>query len=114
MGNVSQEAILFNDTIFNNIALAARPTPPRSAWRRPPAWTNAHDFIMDTPGLRHRDRRPRLPSFGEASASASAFPRHPQGPAILIPDEATSALDTEKRASRAGRLWRNSCGDAPP
>ncbi len=89
MGNVSQEAILFNDTIFNNIAFgSADATPDRVA--------NAHDFIMDTPGGYD-------PVIGDRGCRLSGGQRQRisiarailKDPAILILDEATSALDTE-------------------
>ena len=49
MGNVSQEAILFNDTIFNNIAFGSADATPERV-EEAARVANAHDFIMDTPG----------------------------------------------------------------
>ena len=95
MGNVSQEAILFNDTIFNNIAFgSADATPERMEEAARVA--NAHDFIMDTPGGYDTvigDRGCRL--SGGQRQRISIARAILKDPAILILDEATSALDTE-------------------
>ena len=95
MGNVSQEAILFNDTIFNNIAFgSADATPERVAEAARVA--NAHDFIMDSPGGYDTvigDRGCRL--SGGQRQRISIARAILKDPAILILDEATSALDTE-------------------
>ncbi len=95
MGNVSQEAILFNDTIFNNIAFgSAAATPERVEEAARVA--NAHAFIMDTPGGDDTvigDRGCRL--SGGQRQRISIARAILKDPAILILDEATSALDTE-------------------
>ena len=95
MGNVSQEAILFNDTIFNNIAFgSADATPEREEEAARVA--NAHDFIMATPGGYDTvigDRGCRL--SGGQRQRISIARAILKDPAILILDEATSALDTE-------------------
>lgn len=95
IGNVNQEAILFNDTIFNNIAFG---TPGATARQVEQAAriANAHDFIMETEqGYETNvgDRGCRLSGGQRQRISiARAILKNPP---ILILDEATSALDTE-------------------
>ena len=94
-GIVNQEAILFNDTIFNNIAFGlpgATPAQVEAAARV----ANAHDFIVATPAgyaTNIGDRGSKL-SGGQRQrlTIARAVLRDP---AVLILDEATSALDSE-------------------
>lgn len=95
MGNVNQEAILFNDTIYNNIAFGdpgATPERVEEAARI----ANAHDFIMETENGYSTiigDRGCRLSGGQRQRISiARAILRDPS---VLILDEATSALDTE-------------------
>ncbi len=94
MGIVTQESILFNDTIFNNIAfgIAATPEAVETAARI----ANAHDFITETPmGYQTiiGDRGTKLSGGQRQRLSiARAILKNPP---ILILDEATSALDTE-------------------
>ena len=95
MGNVSQEAILFNDTIFNNIAFGSADATPERV-EEAARVANAHDFIMDTPGGYDTvigDRGCRL--SGGQRQRISIARAILKDPAILILDEATSALDTE-------------------
>jgi ATP-binding cassette subfamily B protein/subfamily B ATP-binding cassette protein MsbA len=103
IGNVNQEAILFNDTIFNNIAFGA-PVPTSEQERQAlrlrveeaARIANAHDFIMETEqGYETMvgDRGCRLSGGQRQRISiARAILKNPP---ILILDEATSALDTE-------------------
>ncbi|WP_338872684.1 ABC transporter ATP-binding protein [Spirosoma sp. SC4-14] len=94
MGIVTQESILFNDTIFNNIAFgnAATETDVMEAARI----ANAHDFIMAQPNGYQTiigDRGGKLSGGQRQRISiARAILKNPP---ILILDEATSALDTE-------------------
>ncbi len=95
MGNVSQEAILFNDTIFNNIAFGTPDATPERV-EEAARVANAHDFIMATPDGYQTvigDRGCRL--SGGQRQRISIARAILQDPAILILDEATSALDTE-------------------
>lgn len=95
MGNVNQDAILFNDTIFNNIAFgvedASMPDVIAAA-----KVANAHDFIIETEhgyGTFIGDRGNKLSGGQRQRLSiARAILKNPP---ILILDEATSALDTE-------------------
>ncbi len=95
MSFVTQEIILFNDSIFNNIALG-RPDATLEEVMEAARIANAHDFIMQTEdGYQTNigDRGIRL-SGGQRqrlSIARAVF----KNPSILILDEATSALDTE-------------------
>ena len=103
MGNVNQEAILFNDTFFNNITFGvdlSQPAPEGKTWQEAveaaARIANAHEFIMATPeGYETNigDRGSRLSGGQRQRISiARAILKNPP---ILILDEATSALDTE-------------------
>jgi subfamily B ATP-binding cassette protein MsbA len=98
MGIVTQETILFNDTVYNNICYGS-PLADRDAVERAARAANAHDFILELPGGYDTvvgDRGAQL-SGGQRQriAIARAILRDPQ---ILIFDEATSALDSESEA----------------
>lgn len=95
MGNVNQEAILFNDTFRNNIAFGCENASQEDV-ERAARIANAHDFIMATPegyNTMLGDRGCRL-SGGERQriSIARSILKNPD---ILILDEATSALDNE-------------------
>ncbi len=95
MGNVNQEAILFNDTIYNNIAFGAEGVT-REQVEEAARIANAHDFIMETEHGYDTiigDRGCRL--SGGQRQRISIARAILKDPAILILDEATSALDTE-------------------
>ena len=95
MGNVNQEAILFNDTIYNNITFGVEHATQADV-EQAARIANAHDFIMATPdGYQTNigDRGSRLSGGQRQRISiARAILKNPP---ILILDEATSALDTE-------------------
>ncbi len=95
MGNVNQEAILFNDTFYNNITFGVEHATMEQVIAAAKI-ANAHDFIMDTPeGYETNigDRGSRLSGGQRQRISiARAILKNPP---ILILDEATSALDTE-------------------
>ncbi len=95
MGNVNQEAILFNDTIYNNITFGVE-SATQAEVEHVARIANAHDFIMATPdGYQTNigDRGSRLSGGQRQRISiARAILKNPP---ILILDEATSALDTE-------------------
>lgn len=95
MGNVNQEAILFNDTFFNNIAFGV-PGATREQVVEAAKIANAHEFIMETENGYDTNIGDRgcLLSGGQRQriSIARAILKNPP---ILILDEATSALDTE-------------------
>ena len=95
IGNVNQEAILFNDTFFNNIAFGVEGATMEQVIAAAKI-ANAHDFIMETPdgyNTNIGDRGGKLSGGQRQRISiARAILKNPP---ILILDEATSALDTE-------------------
>ena len=95
IGNVNQEAILFNDTIFNNIAFGVEGATMEQVVAAAKI-ANAHDFIMEKEdGYQTNigDRGAKLSGGQRQRISiARAILKNPP---ILILDEATSALDTE-------------------
>ncbi|GAB3766878.1 ABC transporter ATP-binding protein [Spirosoma pomorum] len=99
MSFVTQEIILFNDSIFNNIALG-QPDAKLEDVIAAAKVANAHSFIMDTEdgyNTNIGDRGIRL-SGGQRqrlSIARAVFKK----PSILILDEATSALDVESEKS---------------
>ena len=95
MGNVNQEAILFNDTFYNNIAFGVENATMEEVVKAAKI-ANAHDFISATENGYHSnigDRGCKLSGGQRQRISiARAILKNPP---ILILDEATSALDTE-------------------
>ena len=95
MGNVNQDAILFNDTIYNNISFGVE-NATQSDVEAAARVANAHDFIMETEKGYDTvigDRGSKLSGGQRQRLSiARAILKNPP---ILILDEATSALDTE-------------------
>ena len=95
IGNVNQEAILFNDTIFNNIAFGVEGATMEQVIAAAKI-ANAHDFIMEK-------EKGYNTNIGDRGAKLSGGQRQRisiarailKNPPILILDEATSALDTE-------------------
>ena len=95
IGNVNQEAILFNDTIFNNIAFGVEGATMEQVIEAAKI-ANAHDFIMEK-------EEGYMTNIGDRGTKLSGGQRQRisiarailKNPPILILDEATSALDTE-------------------
>ncbi|MBR4687653.1 MAG: ABC transporter ATP-binding protein, partial [Bacteroidales bacterium] len=95
MGNVNQDPILFNDTIYNNIAFGVEGATQEEVIAAAKI-ANAHDFIMEKPeGYQTNigDRGSKLSGGQRQRLSiARAILKNPP---ILILDEATASLDTE-------------------
>ena len=95
IGNVNQEAILFNDTIFNNIAFGVENATMEEVIEAAKI-ANAHEFIMEK-------EEGYMTNIGDRGMKLSGGQRQRisiarailKNPPILILDEATSALDTE-------------------
>jgi subfamily B ATP-binding cassette protein MsbA len=98
IGKVTQETVLFNDTVRNNIAYG-RPDVPMEKIEAAAKAARAHDFIMRMPegyDTQIGERGARL-SGGERQRLAIARALVKDAP-ILVLDEATSSLDTESEA----------------
>ena len=95
MGNVNQEAILFNDTFYNNITFGVEDATMEQV-EQAAKIANAHEFIMATEkgyDTMIGDRGCRLSGGQRQRLSiARAILKNPP---VLILDEATSALDSE-------------------
>src|SRR5713101_4256882 len=104
MGFVTQEVVLFNDTVRNNIAYGRADSDPQRVIEAAKA-ANAHDFITALPNGYDM-------MIGEAGVLLSGGQRQRlaiaralfKDPPILILDEATSALDTESERLVQGAL----------
>lgn len=95
MGNVNQDAILFNDTVFNNIAFGVENATMEEVVEAAKI-ANAHEFISQMEeGYQTKigDRGGRL--SGGQRQRLSIARAILKNPSVLILDEATSALDTE-------------------
>jgi len=95
MGFVNQESILFNDSIYNNIAFGKADTTPEQV-EAAARIANAHNFILET-------EQGYATNIGDRGTKLSGGQRQRiciaravlSNPPIMLLDEATSALDTE-------------------
>ncbi len=95
MGIVNQESILFNDTIFNNIAFGVEHATKEQVVEAAKI-ANAHNFIMETPNGYDTNIGDRGGNLSGGQRQRLSIARAVlANPAIMIFDEATSALDTE-------------------
>ncbi|MCC7301058.1 MAG: ABC transporter ATP-binding protein [Bacteroidia bacterium] len=110
MGIVTQESILFNDTVFNNIAFGMEGVSQEQV-QKAAEIANAHEFISRMPegyNTNIGDRGSKL--SGGQRQRISIARAVLKNPPILILDEATSALDTESERlvqDALGKLMRN-------
>jgi subfamily B ATP-binding cassette protein MsbA len=95
LGIVSQEAILFNDTIYNNIVFGLENVSPAEV-ERAAKIANAHDFILATENGYQTNIGDRGSKLSGGQRQRLTIARAVlKNPPILILDEATSALDSE-------------------
>ena len=95
MGIVTQEAVLFNDTVFNNIAFGMENVTQGDV-ERAARIANAHDFIMQMENGYHTNIGDRGAKLSGGQRQRLSIARAVlKNPPVLILDEATSALDTE-------------------
>jgi subfamily B ATP-binding cassette protein MsbA len=95
MGIVTQESILFNDTIFNNIAFG-KPHATEEEVIQAAKIANAHDFILKTDNGYYTNIGDRGMKLSGGQRQRISIARAVlKNPPILILDEATSALDSE-------------------
>lgn len=95
MGIVTQESILFNDTVFNNIAFGIDNVTEAQVIEAAKI-ANAHDFIMQMPNGYQTNIGDRGSKMSGGQRQRISIARAVlKNPPVLILDEATSALDTE-------------------
>jgi ABC-type multidrug transport system fused ATPase/permease subunit len=107
-GIVSQDTVLFNDTVRANIAYGAADRYTDAQVEAAARAANAHGFIGRAPaGLRDGARRARHAALGRAAAAHRDRARAPRGPADPHPRRGHLGARHRERAARAG-------GDRPP
>jgi len=95
MGIVNQEAILFNDTFFNNIAFGVKHATQQEV-ENAAKIANAHEFIIQTESGYEANIGDRGCKLSGGQRQRLSIARAVlKNPPVLILDEATSALDTE-------------------
>ena len=106
VGVVNQESILFNDTIFNNIAFANSQVSEEEVIRAAKI-ANAHDFIMGTESGYQTNIGDRGSKLSGGQRQRICIARAVlKNPPIMLLDEATSALDTESERLVQDSLYK--------
>jgi subfamily B ATP-binding cassette protein MsbA len=106
MGIVTQESILFNDTVFNNIAFGMDAATEEDVIKAARI-ANAHDFILQMPQGYQTNIGDRGGKMSGGQRQRISIARAVlKNPPILILDEATSALDTESERSVQDAITR--------
>ncbi len=95
MGIVTQEAILFNDSVYNNITFGMEDVSEEDVYKAAKI-ANAHEFIINLPNGYYTNIGDRGANLSGGQRQRVAIARAVlKNPPVLILDEATSALDTE-------------------
>lgn len=106
IGVVNQESILFNDTIFNNIAFANAEATEEQVIQAAKI-ANAHDFIMGTEAGYQTNIGDRGSKLSGGQRQRICIARAVlKNPPIMLLDEATSALDTESERLVQDSLYK--------
>lgn len=106
IGVVNQESILFNDTIFNNIAFANAEATEEQVIQAAKI-ANAHEFIMGTEAGYQTNIGDRGSKLSGGQRQRICIARAVlKNPPIMLLDEATSALDTESERLVQGSLYK--------
>ena len=106
IGVVSQESILFNDTVANNIAFGMG-TVSKEAIENAARIANAHDFILQMPDQYQANIGDRGSKLSGGQRQRLSIARAVlKNPPVLILDEATSALDTESERLVQDALYK--------
>jgi subfamily B ATP-binding cassette protein MsbA len=105
MGIVTQESILFNDTVFNNIAFGMKNVKEEDVVNAAKI-ANAHEFIAQMPNGYQTNIGDRGSKLSGGQRQRLSIARAVlKNPPILILDEATSALDSESEKLVQGALF---------
>jgi len=106
IGFVNQESILFNDTIFNNIAFG-KPNATQEEVEHAARIANAHDFILNTDhGYKTNIGDRGIKLSGGQKQRINIARAVLKNPPIMLLDEATSALDTESEKLVQDALYK--------
>ena len=113
IGIVPQDTVLFNDTIYYNIAYG-RPDATREEVEQAARLARIHDFIVALPqGYETHGRRARPEALGRREAARGDRPHHPQEPADPAVRRGDQRARHPHRAGDPGARWKRSAAAAP-